>query len=125
MNVDDTGLVHVKARRKDLELNRRVKKMCEQDSNNQTTVVIVGGGPAAATCAESLRQEDFTGNIIMICKENAVPYDRVKVSKVLDFDVEKAALRPRSFYNDHNIQVKLGIEAIGNYKLLSFVISLN
>ncbi|XP_034181673.2 apoptosis-inducing factor 3 isoform X2 [Osmia lignaria lignaria] len=113
VNVDDSGLVRVKARRKDLELNRRVKKMCEQDSNNQTTVVIVGGGPAAATCAESLRQEDFTGNIIMICKENAVPYDRVKVSKVLDFDVEKAALRPRSFYNDHNIQVKLGIEATG------------
>ncbi|XP_012141314.2 apoptosis-inducing factor 3 isoform X3 [Megachile rotundata] len=113
VNVDDSGLVRVKARRKDLELSRRVKEMSKQDSNNQQTVVIVGGGPAGVTCAETLRQENFTGNIIMVCRENVVPYDRVKVSKALDFDVEKAALRPRSFYNDHDIQLKLGIEATG------------
>lgn len=112
--MDDSGLVHVTADRKELVLNRRVKKMCTQDKNNRTTVVIIGGGPAGATCAESLRQENFTGNIIMICKENVVPYDRVKVSKVLDFDVEQAALRPQSFYKNHNIEIKLGIEAIGN-----------
>ncbi|XP_043250237.1 apoptosis-inducing factor 3 isoform X3 [Colletes gigas] len=113
VNVDDAGLVRVKANRKDLDLNRRVKKMHEKDVDNKTTVVIVGGGPAAATCAESLRQEEFTGNIIMVCKENTVPYDRVKVSKVLDFDIEKAALRPQSFYDTHNIQMKLGVEATG------------
>ncbi|XP_076623812.1 apoptosis-inducing factor 3 isoform X3 [Colletes latitarsis] len=113
VNVDDAGLVRVKANRKDLDLNRRVKKMHETDVNNKTTVVIVGGGPAAATCAESLRQEEFTGNIIMVCKENTVPYDRVKVSKVLDFDIDKAALRPQSFYDTHNIQMKLGVEATG------------
>ncbi|XP_053986033.1 apoptosis-inducing factor 3 isoform X2 [Hylaeus volcanicus] len=113
VNVDDTGLVRVKANRKDLDLNRRVKKMSKLDANNKTTVVIVGGGPAAATCAESLRQEGFTGNIVMVCKENTVPYDRVKVSKVLDFDIEQAALRPQSFYDDHSIQVKLGLEATG------------
>lgn len=88
--------------------------MCEHDENNETKVLIVGGGPAAATCAESLRQEGFTGSIIMICKENTVPYDRVKVSKVFDLDVEKVALRPRSFYNDHKIEMKLGVEATGN-----------
>ncbi|KZC13355.1 Apoptosis-inducing factor 3 [Dufourea novaeangliae] len=113
VHVDDSGLVRVRANRKDLGLNRRVKHMCEQDPSNQTTVVIVGGGPAGATCAETLRQENFTGNIIMICKENVVPYDRVKVSKVLDFDVEKAALRPQSFYKDYKIDVKLSVEAIG------------
>lgn len=113
VNVDDSGLVHVKAKRKDLDINRRVKDMCKHDESNETTVVIVGGGPGGVTCAESLRQEGFTGNIIMICKENAVPYDRVKVTKVLDFDIEKAALRPRSFYNDHKIEMKLGVEATG------------
>ncbi|XP_071871228.1 apoptosis-inducing factor 3 isoform X1 [Bombus fervidus] len=113
VNVDDSGLVRVKARRKDLEFNRRVKKMYEQDPNNNTTVVIVGGGPAAATCAESLRQEAFTGNIIMVCKENTVPYDRVKVSKTFDIDIEKAVLRPLSFYKEHKIETKLGVEATG------------
>lgn len=125
VNVDETGLVHVKASHKDLDLNRRLKKMCEVDARNETTVVIVGGGPAAATCAESLRQEDFTGKIIMICKENVLPYDRVKVSKVLDFNVEQAALRPQSFYNDHNIQVKLGVEASGLNTNENFVVLSN
>ncbi|XP_076681284.1 apoptosis-inducing factor 3 isoform X2 [Andrena cerasifolii] len=113
VNVDETGLVHVKAKRKDLDLNRRVKDMCKHDENNETKAVIIGGGPAAATCAESLRQEGFTGSITMICKENTVPYDRVKVSKVFDMDVDKAALRPRSFYNDHKIEMKLAVEATG------------
>ncbi|XP_076230928.1 apoptosis-inducing factor 3 isoform X2 [Calliopsis andreniformis] len=113
VKIDDSGLVHVKARRKDLDLNRRTKDMCKQDPADETTVVIIGGGPAGATCAETLRQENFTGKIVLICKENVVPYDRVKVSKVLDFDVDKAALRPLSFYIDHKIDVKLGIEATG------------
>lgn len=112
--MDDTGSVHVKARRKDLDLNRRTKKMYEKDPNNDTTTVIVGGGPAAAVCAESLRQEAFTGNIIMVCKENALPYDRVKVSKTFQIDFEKAVLRPASFYKENNIEIKLGTEAIGN-----------
>ncbi|CAL7939283.1 unnamed protein product [Xylocopa violacea] len=112
VNVDDSGLVHVKARRRDLDIGKRMKKMYERDVNNNTTVVIVGGGPAGAVCAESLRQEGFTGNIVMVCKENTVPYDRVKVSKNFNFDIEKATLRPPSFYKEHNIEIKLSTEAI-------------
>nr|XP_033333253.1 apoptosis-inducing factor 3 isoform X2 [Megalopta genalis] len=113
VNVDDTGLVRVKAHRTELGLNRRTKQMYAPDSSNQATVVIVGGGPAGATCAETLRQENFTGHIIVICREHSVPYDRVKVSKSLDFDVEQSVLRPPSFYKDHGIEMKLGVEAIG------------
>ncbi|KMR04596.1 apoptosis-inducing factor 3 [Lasius niger] len=113
VRIDEAGLVHVKAKRKDLDINKRVKDMSARDSENIKTVVIVGGGPAGATCAESLRQEGFTGRIVMICRENVVPYDRIKVSKVLDFDVQKAALRPPTFYDDHKIETKLGVEAIG------------
>lgn len=87
--------------------------MSARDPENTKTVVIVGGGPAGATCAESLRQEGFTGRIVMVCRENVVPYDRIKVSKVLDFDVQKAALRPPKFYDEHKIETKLGVEAIG------------
>lgn len=108
-----TGLVCVKAKRKDLEINKRVKDMSAHDPKNTKTVVIVGGGPAGATCAESLRQEGFTGRIVMLCRENVVPYDRIKVSKILDFDVQKAALRPPMFYDEHKIETKLGVEAIG------------
>ncbi|KOX70127.1 Apoptosis-inducing factor 3 [Melipona quadrifasciata] len=113
VNVDSSGLVRVRGNRKDLEFSKRIKQMYEQDPSDQTTVVIVGGGPAAAVCAESLRQEGFTGNIIMVCKENTVPYDRVKVSKSLDLSIEKIVLRPPSFYKTHKIEIKQGVEATG------------
>jgi len=90
-----------------------MKDMSARDPENTKTVIIVGGGPAGATCAESLRQEGFTGRIIMICRENVIPYDRVKVSKVLHFNIHSATLRSPSFYNEHNIETKLGVKAIG------------
>lgn len=113
VSVNEAGLVYVRAKRTDLEINKRMKEMSTRDPQNKKTVVIVGGGPAGAVCAETLRQEGFTGRIVMVCKEDVVPYDRVKVSKVLDFDIQKAVLRPLLFYNDHKIETKLGIEAIG------------
>ena len=87
--------------------------MSARDPESIKTVVIVGGGPSGATCAESLRQEGFTGRIIMICRENIIPYDRIKVSKKLNFDVHSATLRSPSFYNEHDIETKLGVKAIG------------
>lgn len=55
-------------------------------------------GPSAANCVEALRQEGFTGRIVMVCKEPYNPYDRIKVSKVLDSTPEKIQLRSNEFY---------------------------
>ncbi|XP_015126200.1 apoptosis-inducing factor 3 isoform X2 [Diachasma alloeum] len=105
------GDVKVQARRKDLDANRRIKEFtCKLD--NQRTVVIVGGGPAAATCAETLRHEGFPGRVIMVCKEPVLPYDRIKVSKTMDFDIEKSLLRSQSFYDERRIETKLSTEAV-------------
>ncbi|KAG5331925.1 AIFM3 factor, partial [Acromyrmex charruanus] len=111
--VDKTGLVHVRAKLIELNSDIRIKDMSARNPENTKTVIIVGGGPSGATCAESLRQEGFTGRIIMICRENVIPYDRVKVSKKLNFDVHSATLRSPSFYKEHNIETKLGVKAIG------------
>ncbi|XP_011055207.1 PREDICTED: apoptosis-inducing factor 3-like [Acromyrmex echinatior] len=111
--VGKTGLVHVRAKSTELNSDIRVKDMSARDPENTKTVIIVGGGPSGATCAESLRQEGFTGRIIMICRENVIPYDRVKVSKKLNFDVHSATLRSPSFYKKHNIETKLRVKAIG------------
>ena len=32
--------------------------------------------------AETLRQEGFKGRVILACRENVLPYDRIKLSKV-------------------------------------------
>lgn len=41
----------------------------------------------------------------MVCRERYLPYDRVKVSKAMDFEIEKAQLRDDKFYKEYNIDV--------------------
>ncbi|XP_012253886.2 apoptosis-inducing factor 3 isoform X2 [Athalia rosae] len=113
VSVSNNGDVKVRAKRKELETNKRTKQMVAFKAESAKTVVIVGGGPAGATCAETLRQEGFTGRIVMVCKESALPYDRPKVSKVIDGTIDKLLLRSQLFYDEHNIETLLGNPAIG------------
>ena len=39
-------------------------------------------GPASLVCAETLRQNDYSGRIIMVTKEGLPPFDKPKLSKV-------------------------------------------
>ncbi|XP_077298492.1 apoptosis-inducing factor 3-like isoform X2 [Arctopsyche grandis] len=110
VSVETDGQVKVRAKISELESNRRVQTMTLRESNNNETFVIVGGGPSAAACVETLRQNSFGGRIIMITKENALPYDRVKISKALDTPVEKLQLRNEEFYNKNDIEVLRGVE---------------
>lgn len=101
----------MKAKRSDLEANRRVKPMSLYNNQNSSTFIVVGGGPSAATCVETLRQNGFSGRIVMVAKENALPYDRVKISKALDTPVERLQLRNDEFYDKNDIEVYKGVEA--------------
>uniref|UniRef100_A0A8C7E8C6 Rieske domain-containing protein n=1 Tax=Nothoprocta perdicaria TaxID=30464 RepID=A0A8C7E8C6_NOTPE len=49
-------------------------------------------GVAALVCAETLRQEGFTGRIIMATREKHLPYDKSKLSKVCAGDGKELAL---------------------------------
>uniref|UniRef100_A0A1B6EXH2 Rieske domain-containing protein n=2 Tax=Cuerna arida TaxID=1464854 RepID=A0A1B6EXH2_9HEMI len=104
------GGIKVKAKKSDLKENKRVKGMCKL-KNKTKNYVIIGGGAAAAKCVETLRQEGCDGQIIMICKEPYNPYDRIKVTKVLDADISKIQLRGDNFYKDNNIELKKGVLA--------------
>lgn len=85
--------------------------MHKKDSNDDQKFVIIGGGPSGATCVEKLRQEGFQGSITLINKENCLPYDRTKVTKVLDFDIKKFQLRMNDFYKEHDIDTLINSEA--------------
>lgn len=61
---------------------------------------------------ETLRQNGFTGRIVLVTAENYLPYDRIKLSKALDADVSKITLRPEEFYRERNIQVILSTELV-------------
>jgi apoptosis-inducing factor 3 len=106
----DQGQVKVRAKKSELTSNKRTKPMAKRDPKDERTFVVVGGGPSGAICAETLRQEGYTGRLVMVCKENALPYDRIKLSKRMDLLAGDNALRPSTFYEEHDIEVMLGVE---------------
>ncbi|XP_061460587.1 apoptosis-inducing factor 3-like isoform X3 [Rhineura floridana] len=108
----ESGQVYVTAKVKDLESGRRVKHMSKWSQLSSQTVLLLGAGPAALTCAETLRQEGFTGRVIMVTRENHQPYDRTKLSKEMDAKAESIYLRPQSFLDAHNIEVWMQKEVV-------------
>ncbi|KAB0791001.1 hypothetical protein PPYR_02801 [Photinus pyralis] len=103
--------VTVRARRSELESNKRIKSMSKRDPNNNQHFVIIGGGPSGAVCAETLRQEGFQGKLTVVAKERYLPYDRIKLSKVMDVPIENLQLRASSFYATYDIDFILDCEA--------------
>ncbi|XP_053223682.1 apoptosis-inducing factor 3-like isoform X3 [Podarcis raffonei] len=101
----DGGHVYVTAKIKDLESSHRVKPMSKRNPLNSQTALLLGAGPAALTCAEILRQEGFTGRIVMVTRENHLPYDKTKLSKALGVKATDIYLRPQSFLDGHSIEV--------------------
>jgi apoptosis-inducing factor 3 len=91
--------------------NRRTSDMVRRDPANGLTFVILGGGAAGLTAAETLRQDGFGGRILMITREQRLPYDRPNLSKgYLSGEAGPEALpwRTAEFYRDHDIEVLLG-----------------
>jgi apoptosis-inducing factor 3 len=68
---------------------------------------IIGAGAAGALAAQTLRQEGFGGRIVMLDRENRVPYDRTLLSKYhlsgMHGD-EKSPLQSQAFYREHAIE---------------------
>lgn len=106
----EQGKVKVRAKRSELQSGKRSKLMTKKHDEDGRTFIVIGGGPSGAICAETLRQEGFAGRIVMINKEPCLPYDRVLVSKVLDFDLDKKLLRDEKFYTENEIETMTGTE---------------
>jgi len=69
--------------------------------------VIVGAGAAGALAAQTLREEGFSGRLIMLDAVNRVPYDRTVLSKYAlsgEQGAEKTPLQTQSFYREHLIE---------------------
>lgn len=73
-------------------------------------IVVIGGGIAGQAVCEALRERDPDVPITMLCGENALPYDRIRLSEILvdGSDAETLALRPEEWFADHDIDVRLG-----------------
>ncbi len=73
--------------------------------------IIIGGGAAGIAAAQTLREEEFAGEITLISADAHAPYDRPGLSKDYlagKLDAGLLALREASFYQDRHIDLRLG-----------------
>src|SRR5213083_1234015 len=73
-------------------------------------VAIIGGGIAGQSLCEELLERDPHARITLICAEDRLPYDRVRLSELLlgEDDPASLQLRPEEWYADHGVEVLLG-----------------
>jgi 3-phenylpropionate/trans-cinnamate dioxygenase ferredoxin reductase subunit len=81
----------------------------------QPTVAIIGSGQAGLQVAETLREQEFAGRIVLIGDEPHIPYLRPPLSKayLLGESTEaQLALRPATFFAQHRIELIAGKRAV-------------
>ena len=91
--------------------DRRTPAMVNHDPlADSRQFVIIGAGAAGYAAAQTLREEGFRGNLVMITREDRAPYDRPNLSK--DYlhghaDPEWMPLRSEEFFREHDIRLLL------------------
>jgi 3-phenylpropionate/trans-cinnamate dioxygenase ferredoxin reductase subunit len=79
-----------------------------------STIVIVGAGQAGAQAVDTLRREGYAGRLVLIGDEPELPYQRPPLSKKYlagELAADRLPFRHRSFYDDHRVELKLGVSA--------------
>jgi 3-phenylpropionate/trans-cinnamate dioxygenase ferredoxin reductase subunit len=80
-----------------------------------STILILGGGQAGAQAIDTLRREGFEGRIVLVSEERELPYQRPPLSKKFlagELPADRLPFRHQSFYDQHRIELKLGVRAI-------------
>uniref|UniRef100_A0A672GB54 Apoptosis inducing factor mitochondria associated 5 n=1 Tax=Salarias fasciatus TaxID=181472 RepID=A0A672GB54_SALFA len=95
-----------------LRQEKRIKSMGSAVPGVTHTIILLGGGAASLSCAEILRQERFGGRIIMVTRDDLLPYDKTRLSKVMNVESETILLRRREFFHQYDIEVWLRKEAL-------------
>jgi 3-phenylpropionate/trans-cinnamate dioxygenase ferredoxin reductase subunit len=70
-------------------------------------MVIVGGGLAGGTAAVTLREEGFSGEVILICPEPGVPFGRPPLSKTYlrsEEELDGWFVKPPDWYRAHDVR---------------------
>ena len=74
-------------------------------------IVIIGAGQAGASLAIKLRALGYKGNVTLVGEEKFPPYQRPPLSKKYllgDMALDRLYLRPRDFYTEQLISLRLG-----------------
>ncbi len=82
-----------------------------------STVLIIGGGQAGAQAIDTLRREGFAGRLVLVGGEAELPYQRPPLSKkylAREMAADRLLFRHRAFYDEHRVELKLGMQACGS-----------
>ncbi len=77
-------------------------------------MVIIGANLAGGVAAITLRDEGFTGPVVLIGAELHPPYERPPLSKKYlagEKSLAEITLRPAAYYAERNIETRLGVRA--------------
>lgn len=80
-----------------------------------STILIVGGGQAGAQAIDTLRREGFAERIVLVSEEFHLPYQRPPLSKKFlsgELPIDRLMFRQQAFYDEHRVELKLGVAAI-------------
>jgi 3-phenylpropionate/trans-cinnamate dioxygenase ferredoxin reductase component len=78
------------------------------------TLVIVGGNLTGGAAVSTLRTEGFDGRVVLVGEEPYLPYERPPLSKGYlrgEEPAEHAFLRPREWYGENEVELRLGVTA--------------
>jgi 3-phenylpropionate/trans-cinnamate dioxygenase ferredoxin reductase subunit len=79
-----------------------------------STILIVGGGQAGAQAIDTLRREGYKGRLVLVSDEPQLPYQRPPLSKKFlsgEMTEDRLLFRHKAFYDEQQIDLKLGIRA--------------
>ncbi len=77
--------------------------------------MIIGGGVAGGNAAATLREEGFTGPVVLISREPGVPFGRPPLSKTYlrsEEDLDAWLVRPAGWYADNEVELRRGAAVV-------------
>src|SRR6516165_818958 len=90
------------------------------------TFVIAGASLAGAKAAETLRDEGFDGEIVLLGAESELPYERPPLSKgyLLGNDERDSfTVHPLDWYDEHDVDLRLAVTVTGIDRASSAVVT--
>lgn len=79
-------------------------------------IVIVGGGLTGASAATEVREQGFSGPVVVVAAEAEPPYERPPLSKGYlagDAEFATALVHEPSWYDEHGVELLLGTQVTG------------
>ncbi|MBI4898430.1 MAG: NAD(P)/FAD-dependent oxidoreductase [Actinobacteria bacterium] len=79
-------------------------------TRKRSSVAVIGGGIAGQAVIEAVREQAPDLSIKLFCAEDHAPYDRVRLTELIEHGrpVDDLRLRPDEWYADHKIEVVTG-----------------